>query len=88
MVDLLQIIDNLVAAISPGGGGLTTLFYVMSWIIGLVICIQSLLAAGKRDERGPQGGSIAAVQHVHDWRPVHRNAGSDDVVDADDLWRG
>lgn len=57
MVDLLQIIDNLVAAISPGGGGLTGLLYIMSWIIGVVLVMMAIKAASRRSELGKNVGS-------------------------------
>lgn len=60
MVDLLQIIENLVAAISPGGGGLTGLLYVLSWIMGIVIVMMSIKAASKRSEMGRNAGSWAS----------------------------
>ncbi|MEY8799497.1 hypothetical protein AB9K35_04155 [Leisingera sp. XS_AS12] len=60
MVDLLKIIENLVAAISPGGGGLTGLLYVLSWITGIVIVMMSIKAASKRSEMGRNAGSWAS----------------------------
>ncbi|MBW3243563.1 hypothetical protein KUV57_12895 [Epibacterium sp. DP7N7-1] len=57
MVDLLQIIENLVAAISPGGGGLTGLLFIMSWIIGLVLVMMAIKAASRRSEMGKNVGS-------------------------------
>lgn len=60
MVDLLQIINNLVSAISPGGGGLTGLMYILSWLIGVVLVMMAIKAATRRSEVGLNAGSWAS----------------------------
>ncbi len=60
MVDLLSIIENLVDAISPGGGGLTGLMYILSWLIGIVTVILSIRGFSQRSEMGRNAGSWSA----------------------------
>lgn len=59
MVDLLQIIQNLVEAISPsdGSGGLTGLMFILSWVIGVVLVMMGIRQAATRGESGRQAGS-------------------------------
>ena len=66
MVDLLQVIQNLVDAISPGGGGLTSLLYVMSWLIGLIFVIMAIRMAARNSEQsrgvfGQPGANTSGV---------------------------
>ncbi len=57
MVDLLNVIENLVSAISPDGDGLTGLMFSLSWLIGIIIVIISIKTAANRGDIGRQAGS-------------------------------
>lgn len=58
MVDLLQIIQNIVDAISPAsGGGLTGLMFILAWVIGVTLVIIGIRQAATRGENGRQAGS-------------------------------
>jgi hypothetical protein len=60
LVDLLSVIENMVNAISPDGGGLTRLMYIMSWLIGVVTVIMAVRGMSQRSEMGRNAGSWAA----------------------------
>ncbi|MCW3782616.1 hypothetical protein [Defluviimonas salinarum] len=59
MVDLLQIINNVVNAITPGGGGggLSGLLYILSYMMGVGFVIVAIKGSAKRSELGKSAGS-------------------------------
>lgn len=56
MVDLLQIIQNVVALLNP----ISTMIYVFCFMTGVIFVLAGLRAAAKRAESGPNAGSYGA----------------------------
>lgn len=56
MVDLLQIIQNMVALLNP----ISTMIYVLCFMTGVLFVLAGLRAAARRTETGPNGGSYGA----------------------------
>lgn len=56
MIDLLQIINNVVAMLPS----LQTLFMILSWLMGAIFIMMAVKAASKRSEMGRNSGSWSA----------------------------